>query len=431
MVNLPLTKLAETASTVTLGWTPIPCLGYVLYADGVRKSNSWDPLKASWKTNKATEIKVVALGAAAEGVYPPVVVPPAPASGAKFFIFVGAQDSSAKPLIAAAEGFFGKPVHGASTFVDTSSWAGMASTPSWACSWQNTVRPGFGWSWGLRMIPNGGPTLSQLVTNYSTYKTYFTQAAQNLSPYNNANCHIRLAWEANGSWNIDSPRNPRNGGNDFANFKTAWRLIVDTMKAVNPDFKFQLCFVQGRASADADLMLPDDPAYVDSLGLDVYDQTWGVTNPSVWANREQHLEYNIGCNVNWFRNLVTDPASRFHGKPAWLPEVAGWGKTGRNTNGADQYGNEPLFVDWISRKIAEGWVTGISLFNDNTTGANETVNGVATGRLHAVITAGTGGGQSSLSPAVPTSDVVSGGKWVSENHSSAAARWKAFRDSLG
>jgi len=71
MTDLPLTKLAENATTITLGWTPIPCLGYVLYADGVRKSNSWDPLKSSWKTNKAAEIRVVALGAEATGVWPP------------------------------------------------------------------------------------------------------------------------------------------------------------------------------------------------------------------------------------------------------------------------------------------------------------------------------------------------------------------------
>ena len=76
MTDLPLTKLAETASTITLGWTPIPCLGYVLYADGVRKSNSWDQAKSSWKTAKAGEIRVVALGAAATGVWPPVAPPP-------------------------------------------------------------------------------------------------------------------------------------------------------------------------------------------------------------------------------------------------------------------------------------------------------------------------------------------------------------------
>lgn len=79
MTDLPLTKVAETATTVTLSWTPVPCLGYVLYADGKRKSNSWDAAKSSWKTDKAAEIRIVALGAVAEGVFPAVVVPPVPA----------------------------------------------------------------------------------------------------------------------------------------------------------------------------------------------------------------------------------------------------------------------------------------------------------------------------------------------------------------
>lgn len=69
--SLPLHKISETATTVTLGWTPVPCLGYVLYADGKRKSNSWDQSKSSWKTDKATEIKVVALGMVAEGLFTP------------------------------------------------------------------------------------------------------------------------------------------------------------------------------------------------------------------------------------------------------------------------------------------------------------------------------------------------------------------------
>lgn len=29
-------KVSETATTVTLAWTPVPCLGYVLYANGIR-----------------------------------------------------------------------------------------------------------------------------------------------------------------------------------------------------------------------------------------------------------------------------------------------------------------------------------------------------------------------------------------------------------
>src|SRR5262245_47486759 len=77
MTDLPLTKLGETTKTITLGWTPpAGAIGYVLYADGVRKSNSWDPAKSSWKTNKANEIRIVALGVQAEGFYPGHTPPP-------------------------------------------------------------------------------------------------------------------------------------------------------------------------------------------------------------------------------------------------------------------------------------------------------------------------------------------------------------------
>jgi hypothetical protein len=79
---LALTKIAETSSTITLGWTPVPgCLGYVLYVDGARKSNSWDPAKSTWKTSKGSVYRVVSLGVAEEGIYPLVTPPPPPPSG--------------------------------------------------------------------------------------------------------------------------------------------------------------------------------------------------------------------------------------------------------------------------------------------------------------------------------------------------------------
>lgn len=67
---LPLTKVAETAKTITLGWTPVPCLGYVFYEDGHRVSNTWDPSVKQVKFAKGTSYQVVALGAAWQGSYP-------------------------------------------------------------------------------------------------------------------------------------------------------------------------------------------------------------------------------------------------------------------------------------------------------------------------------------------------------------------------
>lgn len=75
---LVLTKIAETATSITLGWTPpAGCVGYVLYADGIRKSNSWDGSKRQWKTDKAAKLEIEALGSLARGSWP-APAPPAP-----------------------------------------------------------------------------------------------------------------------------------------------------------------------------------------------------------------------------------------------------------------------------------------------------------------------------------------------------------------
>lgn len=72
-------KIAETNTTITLGWTPVPgCIGYVLYVDGKRTSNTWDATKDNWRVSKgAQEYKIVALGVEDQGVYP-TVTPPLP-----------------------------------------------------------------------------------------------------------------------------------------------------------------------------------------------------------------------------------------------------------------------------------------------------------------------------------------------------------------
>lgn len=75
-------KIGETQTRIILGWTPVPgCIGYVFYADGLRVSNTWDPMKSSITFSKGPkEFKVVAVGQEDSGVYPPPVAPP-PADG--------------------------------------------------------------------------------------------------------------------------------------------------------------------------------------------------------------------------------------------------------------------------------------------------------------------------------------------------------------
>lgn len=75
---LPLTKLSETATTITLGWAPVGDRGYRFTrekANGVW-SNTWDPtVKQATFSKDSAWYKVEALGEVAAGQYPPAVAP--------------------------------------------------------------------------------------------------------------------------------------------------------------------------------------------------------------------------------------------------------------------------------------------------------------------------------------------------------------------
>lgn len=78
MADLELTKVAETASTITLGWTPPPgAQGYLFYAGG-RRSSTLDGSRSTVKFSKGLgPYRVQALGLIAEGTYPTATSPPA------------------------------------------------------------------------------------------------------------------------------------------------------------------------------------------------------------------------------------------------------------------------------------------------------------------------------------------------------------------
>jgi hypothetical protein len=78
---ITLTKIAETASTITLGWTPVPdALGYRFTAEKQAKpSHTWNASASQVKFSKGSSwYKVEALSAKDTGTYPPPVAPPGP-----------------------------------------------------------------------------------------------------------------------------------------------------------------------------------------------------------------------------------------------------------------------------------------------------------------------------------------------------------------
>lgn len=80
MTNLPLTRIGETATTITFGWAPVPgCVGYRFSRSAApgKFSVSWSPAKSSVTFSKdSAAYYVEALGTAAVGRYPSASVSP-------------------------------------------------------------------------------------------------------------------------------------------------------------------------------------------------------------------------------------------------------------------------------------------------------------------------------------------------------------------
>lgn len=72
MIDIPLTKKVEGTKTITLSWTPVPCVGYVFYVNDTRVSNTWNPALTEITFHKVENgiYKVKALEIAGEGIYP-------------------------------------------------------------------------------------------------------------------------------------------------------------------------------------------------------------------------------------------------------------------------------------------------------------------------------------------------------------------------
>jgi hypothetical protein len=87
-MSLTLTKLSETASTITLGWAPVPgAVGYRFTAEQQAKpSHTWDPTRTSVRFSKGSAwYKVEALGVEEEGEYPTATPPPSSGSKLRYW----------------------------------------------------------------------------------------------------------------------------------------------------------------------------------------------------------------------------------------------------------------------------------------------------------------------------------------------------------
>lgn len=80
-MNLPLTKISETSTKITLGWTPVPgAVGYRFQSStqAPKWSHTFDPTRDRVTFSKADWYKVEALGVSASGEFPVTAPPPPP-----------------------------------------------------------------------------------------------------------------------------------------------------------------------------------------------------------------------------------------------------------------------------------------------------------------------------------------------------------------
>jgi Glycosyl hydrolase family 26 len=141
------------------------------------------------------------------------------------------------------------------------------------------------------------------------YEKYARAFARNLVAYGVPDAVIRLSWEMNGTWNVDSIPDTPQGDREWVRF---WQRTVIAMRSVpGAHFTFDWCPNNGVRAIPLNDYYPGDKV-VDIIGDDAYDQ--GV--PAGDTDRWQYI-YN---EPDGLKAIIA--FARQHDKPLSLPE---WG----------------------------------------------------------------------------------------------------------
>jgi hypothetical protein len=252
---------------------------------------------------------------------------------------LGVYAGSGNPGAASAFGNrLGRRLAFAHDFVDKDTWASVTGMSWTATTWRDagyTAR----FVLTVPMMPDTGGTLAAGAAG--DYNRHFRALAETLVAHGQGSAILRIGPEFNGKWHVWTINVP-NGGALYAAY---WRQIVTTMRSVaGANFRFDWCASNGSAwttdsqQLEAETAWPGD-AYVDYVGLDVYDQSWAPWKADPVARWNEYL--NLKNGLRWHAAFAAA-----HGKPMTFPE---WGLADR----ADGHGggDAPYFVEqmywWI------------------------------------------------------------------------------------
>ena len=257
-------------------------------------------------------------------------------------------------------------------FLSATSWSTISSPQWFLRQWSGSP---YKMIWGVPMLPSGGGSTigspangTSLATEATgAYNSYFASTAQALVAAGQGSSIIRLGWEFNGGWMTWA------AGGQPANFVGAYQQIVTAMRSVpgqhftfewNPDIgEFYI--------GDLATYYPGN-AYVDYVGLDVYDVEWGAY-PGAQAEWQHMLTEPYG--LNWLASFSTA-----QGKQIVFPEWGlGWGPGNNggvvNAPGQEtQGGDNPYFIQQMGLWIASHNVAEANYWDVSTSAVSSTQN---------------------------------------------------------
>ncbi len=198
------------------------------------------------------------------------------------------------------------------------------------------ANPGQGMVLGVPLTYDG-QTLASTASGANDAE--FTQMAQQLVAAGQGNDTIRLGVEMNGPWATDNyDGNPQ----DFIN---AYNNAAEAMKAV-PGANFS--FDWNPANGEYNNIPVEDyypgNANVNSIGVDIYDQDWGNTNP----NSSQTWN-TLTTEAGGLNELAA--FAQQQGKPFAIPEyavAAPYEQSGNSNAGMYGNGDDPNFINDIA-----------------------------------------------------------------------------------
>ncbi len=244
--------------------------------------------------------------------------------------------------------------HYAMDFLDGDSWSTITQSGTPYSRWQGR---GYNMIWGVDMLPGTySPNSNPSVANGSCYGLtqgatgkfdhYFDTVGKNIVKAGFANSIIRLGWEFNGGWF------PWAANGCAGAFVTYFDDIVTSMRSVPGEhFTFEWNPTRGDLGVGDLADYYPGNAYVDYVGLDVYDvETQGYPGSQAEFRDMKTQRYGL----DWLASFAAA-----HRKPIVLPEWGlGWGNcsaSGQPTSpsnepscGGDDAAWINLMASWIS-----------------------------------------------------------------------------------